>query len=170
MRANVDAGPHEVAAQLDHSATQPAGRTGLRLQLGEVGADGTQSPGAARLGSTGCRSRRPGSAPSPATAHRRPGAPRVRRTVLRLADRFGAQVLRAGKQVKASNASPASATRAQQRRHLLGIDAELLGTAAHLHARALSSKSGFTRRATRAGRFSALAMGPGESTLHVTRR
>ncbi len=56
---------------------------------------------------------------------------------LRLADRLGLQVLRAGKEVKALEGQARLPISASSLRHLLGVDAELLRPAAHLHARRL---------------------------------
>ena len=56
---------------------------------------------------------------------------------LRLADRLGAQVLRAREQVEALELEAGRGDGVQHVGHLLDVDAELLGAAAHLHARAL---------------------------------
>jgi hypothetical protein len=53
---------------------------------------------------------------------------------LSLADRLGLQVLRAAVDVKALEGEAAAADLLEQRRHGFRVHAELLGTAAHLHA------------------------------------
>jgi len=56
---------------------------------------------------------------------------------LRLDNRLGLQVLRAGVEVETLEGQPERADLGQQIRHPFGIDAELLGAAAHAHARSL---------------------------------
>ena len=54
--------------------------------------------------------------------------------LLRLTNRLGLEVLRAGKQMKAFELNSATANQCHQLRHLLHIDAKLFGAATHLHA------------------------------------
>ncbi len=56
---------------------------------------------------------------------------------LRVADRGRAQVLRTAEDVETFELESALADLRERLRHLLGVDAELLGTAAHLHPRQL---------------------------------
>ena len=58
------------------------------------------------------------------------------RFLLRLADRIGPQVLRPGEKMKPFELQSLAADLGQQGRYLFRIDAELLGSAAHLHSRA----------------------------------
>ena len=64
------------------------------------------------------------------------------RLLLRFLDRVGAQVLGAAEDVKALEVEAELPDPREHRGHALGIDAELLGTAAHLHARALQLEVG----------------------------
>ena len=57
-------------------------------------------------------------------------------------DRFGFKILRAGKQVEAFERQSGSTDFSQQFGNLLGVDAELLGSAAHLHARTFQLEIG----------------------------
>jgi hypothetical protein len=66
----------------------------------------------------------------------------VERLVLRFADGFGAQVLRAAEDVEAFEVQLQPPDLAQRPRHVLGVDAELLGPPAHLHAGRLELEPG----------------------------
>ena len=61
----------------------------------------------------------------------------LHRFLLRLDDRLGAQILRAAENVKAAKLERQPCDVGEHLRHALGIDAELLRAAAHLHARGL---------------------------------
>ena len=62
------------------------------------------------------------------------------RLLLRLADRFGSQVLRAAVDVKSFESKVKLCDLPQQVGHGFGIDTELLGAASHLHARRFQLK------------------------------
>jgi hypothetical protein len=83
---------------------------------------------------------------------------------LGLDDGLGAQVLGAGEEVEALEGEAGLADLGQQLGHLFGIDAELLGAAAHLHARTLELEVGVDRTATRAGQPVAWRMAASSAT------
>ena len=66
----------------------------------------------------------------------------VDRAPLRLDEDLGAEVLRAGEEVEAEEVEVELGDPVEQRRHLLGVDAELLGAAAHAHAGAAHGEVG----------------------------
>src|SRR3546814_6879876 len=61
---------------------------------------------------------------------------------LHLADDFGAQVLRSSEDVETLEAQPCGIEQPDKLRDALGVDAELLGTTAHAHARPLEHEVG----------------------------
>jgi hypothetical protein len=84
---------------------------------------------------------------------------------LRVHDRFGVERLAAGEDMQAPPFSPCVDDMARKRRHALGIDAERLGPAAHLHARSLELEIGIDPN--REARRLARPLGNGERALRL---
>ena len=68
-------------------------------------------------------------------------------------DRFGAQILRAAENVEAPELERRADERLQYGRHAFGVDAELLGAAAHLHAGRLELEIGIDADRDACGRL-----------------
>jgi hypothetical protein len=75
----------------------------------------------------------------------------LERLPLGVADRFGAQILRAREEVKALECKSRRPDSSENGRDVVDVDSELLRPPAHLHAGAFELEVGLTRTATRAG-------------------